>query len=90
MDDAACRGHTELFFNAYDDEDRSLRVEFGRSRRILAAKRMCRTCPVQPDCLEWALQNKSSHRDALLGGKTWSERKKILAARTKVKRADSC
>ena len=44
-------------------------------RQIDAAKRICRVCPVQIQCLDWALENGVT--DGLWGGATPEERRVI-------------
>lgn len=47
--------------------------------RHLAAKRICRECPVVDECLEWALDTGDAW--AVLGGTTPDERRPMLRAR---------
>lgn len=50
------------------------------------AKRICNQCPVQPECLEWALETKEP--DGIWGGKTAEERrKKRLGLVVKIRRS---
>ena len=44
-------------------------------RQIDAAKRICRGCPVQAECLAWALENGVA--DGVWGGTTPDERRVI-------------
>lgn len=46
MDDAACRGRTNLFFGLAGERPER------RVRREAAARKMCETCPVQAPCRE--------------------------------------
>lgn len=39
-----------------------------------AAKTICRGCPVQADCLSWALQTPDPAFDLVAGGATYKER----------------
>jgi WhiB family transcriptional regulator, redox-sensing transcriptional regulator len=48
QDRAACRGHDPAFWD----------TEPSRSREIAQGKRICRECPVQLQCLDWAVVNK--------------------------------
>ena len=48
-----------------------------------AAKALCASCPVQADCLEWALVH---DEDGLWGGHTPAERDVILHERNKLTR----
>lgn len=50
--------------------------EKGRSDQIRKAKAICGRCPVQPECLEWALDNRTV--TGILGGTTYSERKRAM------------
>jgi WhiB family transcriptional regulator, redox-sensing transcriptional regulator len=51
---AACRGHGELFFGPSDggQEERTK----AERQRVAAAIAFCAVCPVQPDCLLWAMR----------------------------------
>lgn len=66
---AACKGaDPDLFFPvAYDDP------------RILDAKEICRTCPVNEDCLEFAISTRE--RFGIWGGHTEAERGRIARSR---------
>ena len=44
----------------------------GEKERVAAAKAICGTCSVRPECLEWALEAKDTW--AILGGLTPQER----------------
>jgi len=68
---AACRlADPELFF-----------PERGGNAEVAAAKKWCRQCPVQADCLQYALANREQH--GVWGGCTERERNKLLAGRPK-------
>jgi WhiB family redox-sensing transcriptional regulator len=43
------------------------------------AKSVCAACPVQPECLDWALTNREEF--GIFGGKTERERRRILRRR---------
>lgn len=73
-DRAACKGSLHLFYGAYNEEES--RKEPGRHERIRKAKELCRSCPVQQDCLNYALKRKIKH--GIFGGKTGVERLAIL------------
>jgi WhiB family redox-sensing transcriptional regulator len=65
------------------DEDPELFFPLGNGpdarRRELAAKRVCRACPVRGECLEWAL---TTFQDAgVWGGLGEEERREIRRAR---------
>lgn len=49
------------------------------------AKRMCRSCPVQMECLEYAMANNEVF--GIWGGMTTSERKKMRRMRRKLAEA---
>ena len=51
---------------------------------IAAAKRICATCPVDLECLDYALQTQTyncKHHNCILGGLTYRERVNVLNAR---------
>jgi len=49
----------------------------GESLELVAiAKRICRSCPVQNECLQLALDNREKH--GIWGGTVYEERKEIL------------
>lgn len=64
---AACQGMPTRLFYADDGERGSSLWE-----RQGEAKAVCRRCPVQPDCLQWAYD--LNDRFAVLGGTTGAER----------------
>ncbi|MFI5735861.1 WhiB family transcriptional regulator [Kribbella sp. NPDC051587] len=70
---AACREEDpELFFPIGTTGPSLLQAE--------AAKRVCARCPVQPDCLDWALE---TGQDAgIWGGTTDTERRLLKRTRT--------
>ena len=43
--------------------------------QLQAAKAFCRSCPVQPDCLEFALE--TNQEDGVWGGKDETERRRL-------------
>ena len=76
MADAACA-----------DTDRTVFFPPHKSRRVgvdeyAAARRICHTCPVTDDCLEFALLTES--RDGMYGGRTPAERAVILRRRRRL------
>lgn len=74
-DDAACvHSDADLFF-----PDGHTHIQ-----RILAAKEVCASCPVQPVCLDWALDAREPH--GMWGGLTEDERKSLLRKRTPSRR----
>lgn len=63
----ACKGHDpDIFFPE------------GKGGTCQQAKAICRRCPVQVECLEWALQRKE--RYGIWGGKSYRERRKMRPA----------
>lgn len=70
MDHASCRGaDVDLFYDA-DDERTDARIA-----RLTAAKEMCFSCAVQPECLATALANSEPY--GVWGGFTAAERHQI-------------
>jgi WhiB family redox-sensing transcriptional regulator len=68
---AACRGAgAELFFPGR---------EAGAAAKIIAAKKLCATCPVQQECLQYALfvLPHEQRRFGIWGGLTEKERRKL-------------
>ena len=72
---AACRGpHAEIFFPPARPERKD-----ERSAREQEAKAICRTCRVQPACLEYALRIREPH--GVWGGLSELERKQLIERR---------
>jgi WhiB family redox-sensing transcriptional regulator len=72
---AACKGqHAYLFFPPNHFERKH-----EKAQRELAAKSICRSCPVIDECREYALAIREPH--GIWGGLTELERKAILAER---------
>jgi WhiB family transcriptional regulator, redox-sensing transcriptional regulator len=66
---AACRGcDPALFFPE-------------RGEQVAAAKRVCLTCPVRPECLDYALEK--GEKFGIWGGKSEQERRRMRRARKK-------
>lgn len=64
---AACRGvDPDIFYPVSDEEAED-------------AKAICRTCPVQELCLEWALAQRE--KEGVWGGATERERRRIIRRR---------
>ncbi|MGA9595618.1 MAG: WhiB family transcriptional regulator [Acidimicrobiia bacterium] len=75
---ALCRGnHSHLFFPPTTSERKE-----ERERRELRAKAVCQVCPVQADCLDYALE--STEQYGIWGGYTETERRQLPAARKRV------
>lgn len=66
--DVPCSGQTALFFN------HDLETQRERVIREAAAKRICAGCPVQTNCLEWAVKHEES---GIWGGTTERERERL-------------
>jgi WhiB family redox-sensing transcriptional regulator len=47
-----------------------------RGENAAAAKTICRACPIQADCLAWALANHERH--GIWGGRSERERRRLL------------
>lgn len=67
---AACRKRGELFYPVGDDW-----AAPGNAARAEAAKAVCARCPVQAECLDYALESGDAH--AILGGLTPAERRRL-------------
>ena len=72
--EAACRSSDAVHFFAPLGEPRE-----ERSRRERAARALCRTCKVQPACLEYALRVQEPY--GIWGGHTELERRRLLRDR---------
>ncbi len=73
-----CRGnHSYLFFPPSTVERKE-----ERDRRELKAKAICSVCPVNGDCLEFALTIKEPY--GIWGGLTETERRQVIARRAAV------
>ena len=71
---ALCRGnHSHLFFPPTTSERKD-----ERERRELRAKAVCQVCPVQADCLSYAME--STEQYGIWGGFTETERRQLPAA----------
>ena len=76
---------TDLFYSSHicwvdcPDDCQGGRTEEGRYDRIKKARAVCAACPVEDECLEWALD--SRFPIAFIGGKTERERKLLLRSR---------
>lgn len=74
--DAACRGMgPELFYPDIRDDDKTTKA------RIAKAKKICASCPVQAECLEYIMSKPSYNDDGIWGGTTTRERKHLRIAR---------
>lgn len=89
-DDSACRHKVDLFYPRWDAEAdlakatggavSTLKVEFRRNERLEQARSLCQVCPVRLECLGWGLRIGGAEKDVVIGGTTWNQRKKLLAA----------
>ncbi|TAM90922.1 MAG: WhiB family transcriptional regulator [Jatrophihabitans sp.] len=71
---AACRGiDTATFYHPENERGPS------RSRREMAAKAICATCPVVENCLRWALLAREPY--GVWGGLSVDERERMLTRR---------
>ena len=80
-EDVACRdADPDLFF--------PIGTTGAALRQMEEAKRICRDCPVQIQCLAWALENGAA--DGVWGGTTSDERRVIrsVSRKTTTTRAD--
>ncbi len=70
---ALCRGnHSHLFFPPSTFERKE-----DRERREMRAKAICRVCPVQGECLKYAMGIREPY--GIWGGLTENERRDVLA-----------
>jgi WhiB family redox-sensing transcriptional regulator len=65
MDEAACRGHLDLFFPPHAERPQA------RVRREAHARRLCSACPVAGLCKEFARRNREY---GFWGGESEEER----------------
>lgn len=77
---AACRGQLPPDWYVVDESDPDETRE--TPQRYARAKAFCDVCPVESECLEYAL----AHRECcgMWGGKTRSERQRIVRKRRKL------
>jgi WhiB family redox-sensing transcriptional regulator len=73
---AACLAHPAVLFFGLDDSETPVE----RRAREDAAKRVCLTCEVQDECLEYALATREPY--GIWGGLTEVERRARLHRRT--------
>ncbi len=69
-----CRGnHSHLFFppSTFERKDE-------RERREIRAKAICQVCPVQADCIEFAMRIREPY--GIWGGTTESDRRALVAS----------
>jgi WhiB family redox-sensing transcriptional regulator len=74
---AICRGTDPNIF--YPVSKGGRHVQSTDDLEIEVAKRICSSCPIQVECLEYALANRMD--DGVWGGKSEEQRKRILRQR---------
>lgn len=85
--EAACLGYpTSLFFPHDQDPDEPGPRRRETPRLYRQALRLCGTCPVQQECLNYALELPELF--GMFGGKTRPERATILRERRQIARED--
>jgi hypothetical protein len=78
-EDAACRDKPQEWF--YGDEDRADKARHHPSltvNEVARARDVCNECPVQMQCLEWAIVNREEF--GIWGGSTAGQRKRWIKA----------
>ena len=80
QEDAACRLFDNLVFFGEEGES-----ELERQARESKAKSVCRTCPVQEPCLEFAMETNQKY--GIWGGLTDKERASLKRRRARARRA---
>jgi WhiB family redox-sensing transcriptional regulator len=71
---AACRGHDPDLFTTDKYEFRTSTADPEYTALVAEARRVCRRCPVQPECLQHAITN---DEHGIWGGTTRAERGQI-------------
>ena len=80
QEDAACRPYDNLLFFGEEGES-----ELERQARESKAKAICRTCPVQEPCLEFAMETNQKY--GIWGALTDKERASLKRRRARARRA---
>jgi WhiB family redox-sensing transcriptional regulator len=80
QEDAACRAYDNVVF--FGDEGES---ELEKQARESRAKVVCRSCPVQEACLEFAMETNQKY--GIWGGLTDKERASLKRRRARARRA---
>ena len=80
QEDAACRAYENVVF--FGDEGES---ELEKQARESRAKVVCRSCPVQEPCLEFAMETNQKY--GIWGGLTDKERASLKRRRARARRA---
>ena len=79
QEDSACRDFDNLLFFGEEGES-----ELEKQAREAKAKSVCRTCPVQEPCLEFAMD--SNQKYGIWGGLTDKERASLKRRRARSRR----
>ncbi len=79
QEEAACRPMDNLIFFGEEGES-----ELERQAREAKAKAVCRTCPVQDPCLEFAMETNQKY--GIWGGLTDKERASLKRRRARARR----
>lgn len=80
-DHAACFGHQNVMLLPERRGTISTRHQAALDRQIAAAKQICRRCPVQRPCRDWALSSPEPAVDHVAGGLSPRERDAIRKRR---------
>lgn len=82
--DAACRSYPTEWWYPVDEADPDETRETPKRYEDTGAKRICGRCPIQVDCLAYALE----HRECcgMWGGATRSDRERLLKMERKAAR----
>jgi transcription factor WhiB len=82
---AACKGRSDVFLAGSGGHDsRTGRATHNKFDRMIVdqSKAVCATCPVEDDCLAWALAERIPYY--VYGGHSWPERLKILQGKRRI------
>jgi WhiB family transcriptional regulator, redox-sensing transcriptional regulator len=80
QEDASCRAYDNLLFFGEEGES-----ELEKQSRESHAKVICRSCPVQEPCLEFAMETNQKY--GIWGGLTDKERASLKRRRARARRA---
>lgn len=78
MEEAACLGCGPQIFFPVDDETGRSAAHASECEEAFA---ICKQCPVEEDCLNYALENPTFCRWGIWGGKSANQRRTILRLR---------
>jgi len=79
--DAACVGEDPALF----DTDLTAKYDRPMATRIKMGKKICETCDIKPDCLQYALDNNMS--SGVWGGLSSSERNELKRKTSRPRRS---